>query len=179
MQTQSPLHARRLLELPPIYARPIPNDVQLPAVLHEARALALRIEDNDPDDAQRSHRRALVDELERGADLLEQTDEALARAIVTLEKERIRIAPAERERAARHALVLVAATHGRGAPDERALFEATAWLGGLDAATSARVIVVMRREKEVQDADELRRRAYHALRVTMSRATGARPPPVC
>ncbi len=181
MQSQLPFrgaraeadHDRRLRALPAAYARPIPPDVDVESAVGEARTLAARIEANDSaGDAHRPQRRARVDALDAGADALERADARMTHAVLDFARACVALEPRMRTIAARYAAVLARAA--RGSVDDRQLWDAHAWLGSLDPALAAKVVVVVRREQQVADAEDLRRRAYHALAVRLRGATDAR-----
>jgi hypothetical protein len=159
----------RLRRLPPAYGRAVPDEVDIATFLVEARAVAARIVENDPDDGRRPYRRALVASLERGIELFEHTDDAFREAYVALEKARLRLDPPVRERAARHAPVLAMVTHALRTYDERMLLDANTWLAGLEVPVALLVAQVVRKENNLAIADDLRCRAFNALRVELRR----------
>jgi hypothetical protein len=163
----TPEAEQRLRELPAVYARPVPDDVELTDFLGAARELVSRIVKNDADDQRRPYRRAIASEIELAIELFEHTDEAWRAAVVALDKARLRLDPAERERAACHAPVL--AMHGTRSYDEKSLYEANRWLASLDVPAALLVARVVRRENELALADDLRCRAFHSLRITLRR----------
>jgi hypothetical protein len=154
---------RRLRELPPVYARPVPADVDVADVVGTARAVVRSLEDHP-------HVAGLVTELDACADALERADARVHGAIAALGKATLALDPPERERAARHAPVLAAAMRPAAPLDERAVWDAHAWVEALAPSVAARAVAVVRREHDLVDAEELRGRAYHALRVALRRA---------
>jgi hypothetical protein len=116
------------------------------------------------------HFAGLVTDLEACADALERADARVHGAIAALGKATLALAPPERERAAQHAPVLAAAMRPAAPLDERAVWDAHEWVAALDPSVAARAVVVVRREHGLIDAEELRGRAYHALRVALRRA---------
>jgi hypothetical protein len=154
---------RRLRELPPIYARPLPADVDVPDVVGTARAVARSLDEHP-------HVGGLVTDLDAGADALERADARVQGAIAALGKATLALDTPERERAARHAPVLAAAMVPGASLDERAVWDAHAWASALDPSVVARAVAVVRREHDLVGAEELRGRAYQALRVALRRA---------
>jgi hypothetical protein len=154
----------RLRELPPVFARPIEDDDDIPRLIADAMTVATTTEDAGIE------RRALGAALVRRAHILEQAADELALTVRMLDRARTRLGPNERDRAAIYGPVLAIATHPRGETDERTLHKAAVWLGSLDGSTAARAIEALRRERAVLEADDLRCRAYHALAALLTSA---------
>jgi hypothetical protein len=142
----------RLYALPFVFALPIEDDDDVGRVIARARELACTMSG--------APRELLL----RRTEVLERAEEVFVHATRVLERTRTCLAPEERDRAARYAPILACAGYPGGFPDPVAAHAAAAWLRGLDCATAARAIEVLRRERALLDADDIRCRAYHSLR---------------
>ncbi|HEY8075422.1 MAG TPA: hypothetical protein VIF62_14960 [Labilithrix sp.] len=148
---------RRLRDLPTVYARPIPADADVESFIGEARSLATSLASA-----------AMARELASGADALERAEARMNEAVFAFARACLALEPRVRAMAARRATILAHAM--RPGTDDHELWNAHSWLASLEPEVAAKVVLVVRGERRVADAEDLRRRAYHSLAVWMRRA---------
>jgi hypothetical protein len=152
------------------YARALEGPIDIAGLVSRARKLAARIERADVGDLASLARRRHGDELDRGANVLEQLDALRAQILAERAHVLSWLEPVERATVMHHVPAVLAVVDRL--PDAAGFEEASMWMCSIQIETLRVLANVVRLERAYRENEDLRRRAYHSLDGLMKRSFG-------